>query len=249
MLVYCNQGAISTLKVGDYAIYIDYLILGQLILANNCPDLHNYRLKENEVILYSPLYNTENGYFRGVKKWLSYILIQGNPDETFLSYGYNEERSKVLNASYKHPLPNIFQGTAFKKHAKMLTEERSAEDFSWLLFFLSSTTDRKEKTNKFFGNVHLHPTDCSYEDFSIYFVKSHTFYLQHLDSRFPEEREAATEIVSNYLKHVAEISNSNLIWNTYSLMAKSEVKIGPDVEFSWVGEIHPQNQTKFKLGY
>ena len=60
MLVYCNQGAISTLKEGDYAIYIDYLILGQLILANNCPDLHNYRLKENEVILYSPLYNTEN---------------------------------------------------------------------------------------------------------------------------------------------------------------------------------------------
>ena len=98
-----------------------------MILANN---LHNYHLKENEVILYSPLYNTENGYFRGVKKWLSYIMIQGNPDETFLSYGYNEERSKVLNASYKHPLPNIFQGTAFKKHAKMLTEERTAEDFS-----------------------------------------------------------------------------------------------------------------------
>ena len=42
-LVCCNQGTISTLKVGDYAIYIDYVILGQFILANKCPDLDNYR--------------------------------------------------------------------------------------------------------------------------------------------------------------------------------------------------------------
>ena len=73
--------------------------------------------------------------------------------------------------------------------------------------------------------------------------------MQHLDSRFLEEREAAGEIVSNYLKHVAEISNSNLIRNKNSLMAKGEVKIDPDVEFSWIGKIYPQNQTVFKLGY
>ena len=40
-LVYCNQGTISTLKVGDYGIYLDYVILRQLILASNCPDLEN----------------------------------------------------------------------------------------------------------------------------------------------------------------------------------------------------------------
>ena len=27
-LVYCNQGKILTLKAGDYAIYLDYVILG-----------------------------------------------------------------------------------------------------------------------------------------------------------------------------------------------------------------------------
>ena len=37
-------------------------------------------------------------------------------------YGYDEERSKVLYSSFKHPLPTIFQGTAFKKHTKMLIE-------------------------------------------------------------------------------------------------------------------------------
>ena len=84
-LVYCNQGKISTLKAGDYAIYIDYVVLGQLILGKNCPDLDNYTLKENKVILYMPLYNTENGFFRGVKKWLAYIMVRGDSDESFFS--------------------------------------------------------------------------------------------------------------------------------------------------------------------
>ena len=67
-LVYCNQGTVSTLKAGDYAIYLDYVILGQIILASNCPDLDNYTLKDNEVIIYVSLYNTETGHFRDIKK-------------------------------------------------------------------------------------------------------------------------------------------------------------------------------------
>ena len=131
----------------------------------------------------------------------------------------------------------------------MLIEEKSTAVFSKLLFFLPSTTERKEKINRFFVNVHLYTIDCFYEHFSNYSLKNHTFNPQQLDSRFPDERDAAREIVSNYLKHVAEISNSNSILNANSLMAKGEVKIDSDVEFTWVGEIHPQNQTKFKLGY
>ena len=95
-LVYCNQGTISNLKAGDHAIYLDYVTLGQLILANNFPDLENYKLKENEVMLYVPLYNTENGYFRGVKKWLAYIMVREDSDKMFFSYGYDEERSKIM---------------------------------------------------------------------------------------------------------------------------------------------------------
>ena len=165
--MYYNQGTISTVKAGDYAIYLDYMILGQLILANNCLDLENYKLKENEVMLYLPLYNTEDGYFRGVKKWLAYIMVQWDSGETFFSYCFDEEkRSKIMYSSFKHPLPNIFQGPAFKKHTKILTEEKGTADSSKLFFSLSFTTDRKEKINKFFNNVHHHPIDCAYEDFS-----------------------------------------------------------------------------------
>ena len=84
ILAYCNEGTISTLKTGDYAIYLDYAIPGQIIPANNSPpDLDNYVLKENEVILNIRLYNTKTGHFRGVKKWLAFIMIQGDPDEVF----------------------------------------------------------------------------------------------------------------------------------------------------------------------
>ena len=174
-LVCCNQGTIPTLKAGDIAIYLDYVVLGGLILANNCPDLDNYKLKENEVIPYVPLYKTKNGYFRGVKKWLVYIMVRGDSDETFPSYGYDQERSKIMYSSFKHPLPNIFQGTLFKKHTKILINEKQTEDFSNLFFFLPSTTDRKEKNSKSFNNVHLHPIACAYEDFSNYSLKKKNF--------------------------------------------------------------------------
>ena len=65
-------------------------------------------------------------------------MIQGDPDEVFYSYGYDHERSKVLYSSFKQPLPNIFQGTAFKKHVPQLIEEkknsRSIKTFLFLTF-------------------------------------------------------------------------------------------------------------------
>ena len=134
-LVYCNQGTISTLKAWDYAIYLDCVILRQIIPANNSPpDLDNNVLKENEIILNIPLYNTKTGHFRDVKKWLAFIIIRGDQDEVFFSYGYDEERSKVLYSSFKRPLPSTFQGTAFKKHAKMLIELKQTQETSKLFF-------------------------------------------------------------------------------------------------------------------
>ena len=72
------------MKAGDYAICLDYVILGQIIPANNSPpDFDNYVLKENEVILHVLWYNTENGHFRGVKNWLSFIMIPRDLDDVF----------------------------------------------------------------------------------------------------------------------------------------------------------------------
>ena len=106
-MVYCNQGAISI--AGDYAIYLNYVVLTQIIPANVSPtDIDNYFFGENEVILNILLYNTKTGPFRGVKKWLAFIMIEGVRMKCFFLYGYNEEKCKTLYTSFKHPLPNVF---------------------------------------------------------------------------------------------------------------------------------------------
>ena len=64
-LIYANQGPISTLKGSDYAIYLNYVILEQLICAKNFPeDFDNYECGADEVKLCVPLYNVERREFR-----------------------------------------------------------------------------------------------------------------------------------------------------------------------------------------
>ena len=50
-LVYCSQGTILTVKSGENAIYLDYIVLGQIIPVRNCSlDIENYecgRMKPN----------------------------------------------------------------------------------------------------------------------------------------------------------------------------------------------------------
>ena len=67
-----------------------------------------------------PIYNFETGEFSGLQKWLAYIIERGDEDKTFLSYGYDEDNSNVLYSTYKQILPNIFQGTPFKKQRNVV---------------------------------------------------------------------------------------------------------------------------------
>ena len=102
-LCYVNQGSVSQVKDGE-AIYLEYVILGQIMsVANPDPsiDFDNYQFKENECLLYVPLYNKETGLFRGLGKRLGYITLRGDKNETFFSYGYDSEKSKILYCSMK----------------------------------------------------------------------------------------------------------------------------------------------------
>ena len=106
---------VTSLKAGEHAIYLDYVVLAQILPANVWPPNINddYVYADNEVPLLVPLYNIENGYFKGLRKWLGYTTIRMDQDEQFPGHGYDEEKSKILCANMKQPLPNIFQGTAF----------------------------------------------------------------------------------------------------------------------------------------
>ena len=177
-----------------------------------------------------------------------YITIRGNPDEQFYSYGFNEEKSQVLCASMKQPLPNIFQETAFKKHVPFLIDAKGSEISSKMFFFLPSTTDRKEKINRWVNNVNLHPIDLkNYAPQNSDIVKN-GIQPQELDLPSPLISLETRSCILNFMKHAVDLSNNNLIRNANALMQSKNPKIDKE-EFSWINNSLPQTESKFKLGY
>ena len=205
------------------------------------------------MLLLVPLYNTENWYFKGLKKWLGYITICGDPDEQFYSYGFDEEKSKVLCASMKQPLPNIFQGTPFKKHVPFLIDAKGSESSSKMFLFLPSITDRKEKINRWVNNVNLHPIDCLYDDFKNYTpqnseIEKKGLHPEDLDLPAPLINLETRNCILNFMKHTAGLASNNLIRNANALMQGKDAKIDKE-EFSWINNSLSQTESKFKLGY
>ena len=75
-LVYIKQGSLSVVKGGEKAIYLDFVILGQIMpIANPDPkfDIDNYVCKDNEVIIYCPVYNKSIGVYGDLTKKLGYV--------------------------------------------------------------------------------------------------------------------------------------------------------------------------------
>ena len=145
---YVNQGSLSLVKGGEKAIYLDFVILDQLMpAANTNPaiNLDTHVLKENEVIMYCLMYNKSTGLYGGLIGKLGYITLRGDDRARFYSYGYNKRKSSLLYCSMKTPLPNIFSCTAFKRHLSYLFDQNQAKIKSSGMFsYLPSTLDRKE---------------------------------------------------------------------------------------------------------
>ena len=82
---------------GDLAVYLDYVILGQLIPAmNSLENIDEYERLPNEVKMVIPLYNADSGEFLGIEKGLAFIMVRGDRVEAFFSYGYDKSKSKKL---------------------------------------------------------------------------------------------------------------------------------------------------------
>ena len=147
-LVYVNQGTVLLVKGGEKAIYLDFVVVGQIMPAANFDssiDFENYEYKENEEMLYVPVYNTITGLYGGLKKKLAGITLRGDPKERFWSYGFCKEKSSFLYCTTKKPMPNIFNCTCFKKHVSLLLDEnQNNAKYSNLFLYLPSTLDLKE---------------------------------------------------------------------------------------------------------
>ena len=111
-LCYINQAYLST-KDGEIIIYYQYVILGQVVPLRNPPEALDEYISTGDhlVKMYVPMYDNKDGKFLGVKETAGYVILRGDWDETFWTYGFDEEKSSVLYCYSKQPMPNLFKGT------------------------------------------------------------------------------------------------------------------------------------------
>ena len=244
-LVYVNQAYLST-KEGELIIYCQYVILGQIIALRNPPPEPEKEIAENDKLVkfYVPMYDNLNGNFFGVKETVGYIMVRGDHDQTFWTYGYDKKRSKLLYCFSKQPMPNVFKGTSFCCYGNQMLNER--EGFSKIFLFLQSITDRREKINQYKDQVSLMPVDCKLEKFADYAREGYSFDPSHLSSGHPR-LDDARETIYNFFANAAEVSNTNLIQNVYSLMKKRSLKHS-DVKWGINMPQNKINDERFSLG-
>ena len=98
-LVHINQGSVLLVKGGGQTIYLEFVVCGQLMpVANPDPtiNLETHVFKENEALLYVPIYNKTTGVYRSLTKKLAHITLRRDDSERLYSYGYSKEKSTFL---------------------------------------------------------------------------------------------------------------------------------------------------------
>ena len=232
-LCYINQARVSTVKNNEQAIYCDNVILAQVMpyaIWDPEIDLETYSPKENEVIIYCPLYNLTTGLFYGIKRKLGLITVLGDEKEQFFSYGFSKEKSKLLYCSMKTQMPNVFSCTCFKKHKQLLLEQHeNSVRQSRQFFFLPATLDRKEEFLQYKDNVNLHPIDIDYDVFSS------QYGIENFNPALLEQNQDANlrSTILKIMKNAVVVSNSNLVRNANAYRSKGG-EIDKEMKFQWI---------------
>ena len=217
-LLYINQGFLSTVKSGEIAMYLHNFVIGQLIVAANQPkDIANYTCLKNEVKLLSCVYDIESGHFKGIREQLAFVVLRGDSDETFLSYGYDKMKSKLLYSFSKQQIPDAFVSVAFKKHFDEIMNEKRDDSSSSLFYFLPSVSDRKEEINQHKNNVSLFPIDITLDFIESFSAEKVSFRPDLLNTSDEKEREPQIEMLYGLFNHIAKVSNQNLERNIVHL--------------------------------
>ena len=249
-LFYINQSYLSFLKNREIAMYHDSFILGQLIVAANQPaQIETYSCKENEIKLHACLYDLTTGEFKNLQTELAFIMLRGDNNQSFFSYGFGPNKSSVLYPTSKQKIHGAFVSTAFRKHYfEIINKRREKEEFSTLFYYLPSITDRKEAINLHKNNVNLIPVDCPLtfiERFAS--KKDRSFNPQLLNSTTPEHRNPQVEMLFGVFRKIAEYNNNNLVHDADYLLAKNKRRAE---DMPWVGIKKKRfDSTMFKLTY
>ena len=244
-LYYVNQAFLSTVKNSEIAMYIQNFIMGQLIFAANQPkDISEYVCQANEVKLLSCVYDLETGDFKGIRLMLAYIVLRGDQEEIFFSYGYDKNKSKILYSYSKQQIPDAFISTAFKKHFNEIMNEKRDENSSTLFYFLPSISDRKEAINQWKNNPLLVSIDFNIDFIESFSKQQEKFRPDLLNSIDSNLRDPQVDMLRNVFNHIAQVSNQNLERNIAYLNLKQN-RSSNDMEWS----SSRFDSSKFKLTY
>ena len=148
----------------------------------------------------------------------------------------------------KTQLLNIFSSTCFKKYQQLLLDQNENGVKKLQLFFLlPATLDRKEEILQYKDNVHLHPIDFDYDYFKNE-VNADSFDPSMLEKGSVQQRMQLRSAICKIMKHIAMLSNQNLIRNVQSYLARG-FKIDPEKEFVWIDESQKQSTAQLQLHY
>ena len=186
----------------------------------------------------------QTGKFLGLRCEVVFIDLRGDEREQFLSYGFDTEKVSVLYSSSKQKIPLTPLLALLLKNITV----RLWMNFSTLLYYLPSITDRKEDINQHRNNVNLSPVDCS-----ISFIKSFSkkkeekFNLSLLNSTDQNLWKPQVEMLYGVFRQMAEYSNNNLKRNADFILAKLNKKAD---NIPWVGASKQRfDSSLYKLTY
>ena len=101
-------------------MYHHNFIIGQVIVAANEPvEIDEYVCKDNEVKLFTCMYDLQTGEFLGLKCEVAFIVLTGDDRELSLSYGFNTNTDKAL--FYIHLQNKKYLTLLFQYHFKNIT--------------------------------------------------------------------------------------------------------------------------------
>ena len=175
-----------------------------------------------------PCYDPKTGEFKGLQVTISFLVLRHSPEEVFFDYGYDCEKSKILYSHYRRRIPNSFSGTKFNRHGTTIESGQAEGNFSNIFFFLA-ITDRSEKINQYLNNISIFPIEITQSQLNNWVgTKFDPFKLD----LFALEKNSMTDAVVKRLKHMNDISNSNIVRDGNGLLSKKEVEVPVD----WIGE-------------
>ena len=116
-------------------------------------------------------------------------------------------------------------------------------EFSNIYFFLPSITDRSEDINQYLKNVSISPIDITQKQFDDW--AGCEFNPENLDLFGPDKSIMSGSVIQ-CLRHINDITSSNLLRNAHAFLFQKKVEVPVD----WTGDSEKRvTPSHFKAAY